>query len=659
MTTLAPARLASAPRVVHAAWAEGWRLPEPLTVSEWAGRYRVLPGEGASEPGPWRNERTPYLVEIMDCLSANSAYQRVVFMKSTQVGGTEVLVNFLGYIMDHAPGAVMLIVPSLDMAKRHSQQRIGPSIAKSPRWSARVAKARSREATNSTLVKDFAGGILVIATANSSSGVRSMPARYLLADEVDEFESNLNRQGDALELAERRTTTYGRRRKIFVCSTPTIQGASLIEREFEASDQRHYELPCPHCDHAQALEIDQLTDDGQYLCTGCGRLIDEHYKSSMLAAGRWVARNPSSPIAGFHINALYSPIGLGDPWPEIARKRAEAASNPEKAVTFANTICGLPFASERQQVERRDLEGRAEEYLLRTVPDGGLILTAGVDVQHDRFAIAVYAWGRGERCWLVDYIEVDGDPTRQDGYQVLDEHLLVCYPKASGALLSIRCVFIDGGNWTEPVATFVRSREQRTVRVGSRHERQTVVLCRGRTMEQDGRVVYRPKRAEADWRGKTIARSVGVWGVGTNAAKTVLFGRLQRDGGLDDIDDRMLHFPSGLPPEYWTGLTSEYFDLRLRRWIKRKGARNEPVDVMVYAYAAALSPHVRLDKLQEHEWQQLQTLLEPEPDLFTRQGETPSPAAAVPVSAGPSAPRSLAGRTETLSPGPTRPPRQW
>lgn len=626
---------------VLSAWRAGWTLPEPLTVSQWADRYRVLAAEGSAEPGPWRNSRTPYLVEIMDCLSASHPAQRVVFQKSAQVGGTEVIVNGLGYIMDHAPGPIMLLVPGITMAKRHSQQRITPSIMASPRWRSKVAPERSRDRANTLQMKQFEGGVLVIATANSSSDLRSMPVRYLFADEVDEYALNLGGQGDALELAERRTSTYGRRRKIFICSTPTIEGASVIEREFAASDQRHYELPCPHCEHAQALEIDQLTDDGQYLCIGCGLLIAEAHKPAMLAAGRWVARNPESTVPGFHINALYSPIGLGDSWLEIAFKRAEATANPDKAITFANTMLGLPFASERTQVQHHELEQRVEEYPLRTVPDGGLILTAGVDVQHDRFAIAVYAWGRGEYCWLVDYVEIDGDPTHQDGYSALDEALRTAYPKRSGVLMHIECAFVDGGNWTEEVAKFVRRRQQRLVVVADRQFRQFIEICRGRTTE-DGRVVYRPKRTEANQRGQTLARSVGVWGVGTNAAKTVLFGRLQSDAGREP-DDRRMRFPSGLPPEYFRGLTAEYFDLRLRRWQKKRGVRNEPVDVLVYAYAAALSPHVRLDKLNEHEWVRREERLEPVVDDIFSSGQALQPEATVSQIAKPVARRRHRG----------------
>ncbi len=223
----------------------------------------------------------------------------------------------------------------------------------------------------------------------------------------------------------------------------------------------------------------------------------------------------------------------------------------------------------------------------------------------------------GDRLEPHAYVEVDGDPTQPGGYELLDDQLKSVYQKTCGSYLHITCVFVDGGAWTESVATFARARQQRSIRI-LKHDsgRQFVLLCRGRTTE-DGRVVYRPKKTEANWRGATIARSVGVWGVGTNSAKTLLFGRMQSDGGVDDEANRMMHFPSGLPPEYFIGLTSEYFDLRMRRWVKRKGARNEPVDVLVYAYAAALSPHVAINKISEHEWASLEARLEPAPDLFT------------------------------------------
>jgi phage terminase large subunit GpA-like protein len=198
--------------------AEAWReglTPDPLlTVSEWADQYRVLSGKSASEPGKWRTNRTPYLKEIMDCLSPTSPVERVVFMKGAQVGGTECGNNWIGYVIHLAPGPMMAVAPTVEMAKRNSKQRIDPLIEESPTLSSLIAPARARDSGNTILGKEFRGGVLVMTGANSAVGLRSMPVRYLFLDEVDGYPGDVEGEGDAIALAEARTRTFARR-KIF------------------------------------------------------------------------------------------------------------------------------------------------------------------------------------------------------------------------------------------------------------------------------------------------------------------------------------------------------------------------------------------------------------------------------------------------------------
>ena len=110
----------------------GLRPDTRLTVSEWADQKRILPAKATKEAGRWRPARTPYLKEIMDCLSPSSPVEQVVFMKGAQVGGTECGNNWLGYVIDHTPGPMMYVPPTLDMAKRTSKQRIAPMIDEMP-----------------------------------------------------------------------------------------------------------------------------------------------------------------------------------------------------------------------------------------------------------------------------------------------------------------------------------------------------------------------------------------------------------------------------------------------------------------------------------------------------------------------------------------------
>ena len=162
-------------------------LPPPrVSVASWADSHRIL-DSSSPEPGPWRTDRTPYLREIMDSLMPGSPCERVVFMKAAQIGGTEVLLNFCGYLMHHAPAPALLIQPSVEMAKRFSRQRLDALIESTPALRELVKDPRSRDSGNTILAKEFRGGVLVMTGANSAVGLRSMPVRYLFLDEVDGY----------------------------------------------------------------------------------------------------------------------------------------------------------------------------------------------------------------------------------------------------------------------------------------------------------------------------------------------------------------------------------------------------------------------------------------------------------------------------------------
>ena len=159
---------------IEAAWRRGLKPDPLLTVSGWADRHRMLSQRASSEPGRWRTGRTPYLREIMDCLSPSSPVERVVFMKGAQTGGTEAGNCWIGYVIHHAPGPMLAVLPTVEMAKRNSKQRIDPLIEESPILRELVRPARSRDSGNTVLAKEFPGGVLVMTGANSAVGLRSM-----------------------------------------------------------------------------------------------------------------------------------------------------------------------------------------------------------------------------------------------------------------------------------------------------------------------------------------------------------------------------------------------------------------------------------------------------------------------------------------------------
>jgi phage terminase large subunit GpA-like protein len=339
---------------------QGWRdglKPDPLlTVSAWADQYRILSQRASSEPGRWRTARTPYLKEIMDCLSPASPVQRVVLMKGAQIGGTEAGNCWIGYVVHQAPGPMLAVSPTVELAKRNSKQRIDPLIEESEVLRARVKERRSRDSGNTVLSKEFQGGVLILTGANSAVGLRSMPARYLFLDEVDGYPGDVEGEGDPILLAERRSATF-QRRKIHLVSTPKSKSLSRIEREFEASDQRYFFVPCPHCRQYQTLEFSNLhwpegkPEEAAYACAHCGSLIGERHKTWMLEQGAWRATSEGDgKTAGFHLSSLYSPVGWFG-WADAAAMYEQAKAVPDLMKGFVNTVLGLPFEEEAEAPE--------------------------------------------------------------------------------------------------------------------------------------------------------------------------------------------------------------------------------------------------------------------------------------------------------------------
>ena len=207
--------------IYQGAFREGLKPDPDLTVSQWADQHRMLSSKSSAEAGLWRTDRTPYLREIMDAMSANDTTQKVVFMAGAQLGKTEGINNVVGYLIAHAPGPALFVQPTIEMCKRLSKQRLDALIHETPCLKDKVAPARSRDSGNTMFSKEFPGGILLLAGANSATGLRSAPCRWVLLDEVDAFPSDVDGEGDPCALAERRASTFSRR-KIILTSTPTV-----------------------------------------------------------------------------------------------------------------------------------------------------------------------------------------------------------------------------------------------------------------------------------------------------------------------------------------------------------------------------------------------------------------------------------------------------
>lgn len=548
---------------------------------------------------------------------------------------TETGNNWLGYIMHHAPGPIMAVQPTVDMAKRLSKQRLADMIEQTPALRERVAEARSRDSGNTLLSKEFPGGVLVLTGANSASGLRSMPARYLFMDECDAFPLDVEEEGDPVSLAIKRTTTFGRRRKVLITSTPTVKDVSRIEREFERSDKRRFFVPCPHCGHRQWLRWRGYTDDQDdprakeyrlvwldearteagYRCggDGCGAIIEEHHKTKMLLGGEWVPTAPGDgKTRGYQLSSLYSPLGWLS-WVELLQEFEAAATDPTQLKTFINTR--LAETWEDATTVRLDAEGlaaRAGGYEQGTVPYGGLVITAGVDLQRDRAHLILRAWGAGDESWLVDRKVIYGDPQQPELWRQVLNALDQEYPHASGVMMRAYAAAVDSGDGETTQAVYAFARHNR-----ARH----VLAIKGQSTP--GKVLLgKPTKQDVNIRKQTVKNGVDLWPVGSDTGKALIHGRLRMEA---TTGPGAIHWPMGLDPDYWKQLTSERQVTKLvngfpkRVWVKKDNDRNEDLDCEVYA-AAALE-YVKTRHNRASFWDQMAARLEKTVEIRENQPE--------------------------------------
>lgn len=590
---------------------DGLRPEQPLTVSEWADKHRRLSSKASAEPGPWRTNRTPYLKEPMDCLSTTSTVQRVVMMFAAQTGKTECGSNWLGYVIAHAPGPMLLVQPTVEMAKRLSKQRLESLISETPCLSERIAPSRSRDSGNTMFSKEFAGGMMLLTGSNSAVGLRSTPCRYIFCDEIDAFPADVDGEGDPVSLAEKRATTFARR-KILLTSTPTVKDFSRIEAEYERSDQRRFYVPCPCCDAMQWLKWPQLKWEkndpatAAFECEVCRERFAEIHKPAMLRRGEWRATAPSDgKTAGFQLSGLYSPLGWLS-WADMVDDFLRAKTDAPMLKSFVNTRLAETWEEDfASKVSADVLLERCEPYKAGVLPDGALAVTIGVDVQGgggsagDRLAVSVWAWGRDEEGWLIDHQEIHGDPCRPEVWKQLDLLVLHDWEHVSGGKLRADVVAIDsGGHATAEVYQYARER------AGA-----GVIAIKGQS--QRGKPpIGKASKVDINAQNRTLKRGAAVFPVGGDTVKTTLFGRLKHN----ERGPGYLHFHAQTGAEYFEQLTAEKQALRyvkgfpVREWVKKPSARNEALDCLVYAYAAVHRLYQRYDRRTI--WDQLEKRLQ-------------------------------------------------
>jgi phage terminase large subunit GpA-like protein len=573
-------------------WREGV-VPDPiLKVWEWADQYRVLPSVGGAEPGPYRTDRTPYLREIMERLSPYDPCRELVVMKASQVGATECMANWIGYIAHKLPAPTIMLQPTVEAAKRYSKQRLAPTIRETPILREIINDVNPRDSGNTIMEKEFPGGMLMLTGANSPVGLASTPAKNLCLDEVDRYPGDVGGEGDPVKIITARTTTFPDR-KIFKTSTPTIAGASRIEREWKRSDQRYYHVPCPFCGAMQPLKFERLAWDKdvdgkhlpettKYLCLHCATPIDERYKTDMLAAGQWVPSKPESKLPGYHINGLMRPIGWKG-WVEIAADFLEAKDDPLLLQVFVNTELGEVWEEQGERPSSEPLMARREKYGPE-VPMLAGVLTLGIDVQDDRLELLWVAWGAKHESWTMEWKQLHGDPAKLELWDRLEAEIARPWQHACGEEMKIVLGCIDtGGHHTDAAYRFVRMCRQKKI---------PIAATKG-SSEPLKPLVSRPTTTN-------IAR-IPLFPVGTIVAKDAVYGRLRNE----EPGPAYMHFPETVDEEFFRQLTAEKVVTRIKnnvgvRHYLKVYRHNEVLDMAVLNLVALAISNPNIQKRIEH-----------------------------------------------------------
>jgi phage terminase large subunit GpA-like protein len=663
-----PADCARAAELVAAAKRQFLAPPPRIDTAEWAARFRHI--AKGPERGPWRNERTPYLVEPMQCASSHQPYERVVLWFATQLGKSEVLYNAVMQRIHTDPQDMMMVQPTLQDAQDHSAQRFLPTILQTPAMHGKVAVRKSRDESTSWRSRSIQGGFTVFfAGANSAASLASKPLGFAVADEVDKWPADVDNEGPPLGLLEERMSNFSRR-KLIIASTCNIKGQSTIEREYMASDRRQYHVPCPHCGESQVLlwgakeawGIKWLKDaQGKarpettvYVCRHCGAAIEEHAKDSMLRGGVWVPQAPGAgqgKRAGFWLNKLYSPLGWRS-WGDLVEEwegaqEARRAGNSAPLKKFLNSSLAETWEEQGTGADSKALAVRAEDYPMGIVPRGGLMLAMGVDTQPDRLEARVYAYGRGEESWLVDRHILYGDPnldenTEGSPWTRLTEIRRTPLHTATGAQMPIEATGIDsGGHNTHAVYAYCRA-----------HAHAGVLAVKGAS--QYGRpVLGRPSQVDVNWRGATQRGGVKLWPVGTDTAKHLLYGRMR----ITQAGPGYVHVPKALivTDEFEQMTAARLLPVVVQgkasmRWITPQGHREEGGDCMVYAYAAAC--YLGIQTYRDTGWARREAKFQPSVDLFS----APTPA---PIEVKPIAPTTATPPPPRRAPPRAAQPRYW
>jgi phage terminase large subunit GpA-like protein len=588
--------------------------PARITPTAWAQTNLLVP-DGPKSGEKWSARLTPYIAEPLDMLGPQSPVNEIAVMKSAQTGFTTLLIAAIGHAIDLDPCRMMVIQPTDSALAEFNREKLQPAIEQSAALRAKVKPQTSRSGEGSTTYsKKYPGGSLTMAIGSSGADLRSKTIRKMFRDEIDEWPDDLDGQGDPLDLSRSRLDSFLAQGdwKLADVSTPTVKGASKIERRYEDGDRRRWHVPCPHCGDEFVFEYGPnfrheaaFPFQAHYVAPCCGAILRSGERDALVRKGRWVATDPRpGAYPSYHFDALSSPFV---PWDEIAKRAVSSADDPKKLKAFYNLTLGLPFEVRGDAPSHEILLARREDYPRGHIPPRGLLLTAAADVQMRGIWYEVKAWAPNRESWVVEAKYLDGatDSPDAEAFQALKRESEREFPDAYGRLRPLDALGVDSGYHTGAVYAFCRANGRIHPGTG-----ESVVLALKGWDGWNRPPIGTASLVDIDLGGRKVRKGGRVWPVGTWPLKSAFYSDLAKTGiagGAAEDPAGYCHFGKWQDEAYFRQITAEYLtdDLvrgkKSRVWKIRASQRdNHFLDTSIYN--AALAEYLGMSKLTAAEW---------------------------------------------------------
>ncbi|ORE90989.1 terminase gpA endonuclease subunit [Aurantimonas sp. 22II-16-19i] len=622
---------ANAERIMWDVMAEVMTPPPPVDYLAWAEANIIFSDRESPFPGPYNRTLFPYFDEILRALGPSDPCRVVTLKKSAQLGGTVLANIFTGGSIAMDPSDILYVHPTEGNAQRWSKMKLAPML-KGTTALAELFPMKSRDGLDSVLYKERVDGrgSIQISGANSPASLSMVTFKRQVQDDLSKGE--MNNAGDPEHLANSRSRAH-EFAKIFKISTPLVEPGCRITDNFNKGSQERLHLPCPHCDHYQVLEWENMLavleedkpEDAHFTCVECGCEIREHHRPQMLPRGEWRAENPKAKREHRSFD-LWSAFSYLQSFERIAREWLDAKGDPASEQTFFNDTLGRAYKTLGEAPPWESLRDRAAaaEYSRGSVPPGALVLTMGIDCQGDRVEWQLVGWGRHKRRWVIEYGVVTGHISEDRCRVILDGLMEQSWRNAYGHRLGIDLAAIDGNAYTEDVWEWAKG-----------WPTSRVIMVRGVGSETAPLISQVKKERTA--KGKLLRYSKRFYNFATSILKMSLYRRIVKE---DPSELGFIGLPKGLEDEYFRQLTAESrrpkktkTGFTVYEWVKDASQPNEALDTHLQAEAAAIKLGLRT--LPDAIW-----------DRYEAERETPAEDAQLDLEDGLFAPRAEPPQTE-------------